>query len=230
MPSRFFKHHSYVLSSPTLIRYSWIHFSAWFSCSQFNCFWCDNHPPLIRTIFSGPSSPQVLHYSLTSPSAILSSSGYTNSSALSLPLNLPLQPGLTIFSSPIYSGQSSFIALPTKLTGNPTMPVAAQSLTLSSAVWAATNSSNNNHFIVLESIPDIIQLPTSNLGSLSLTELQSSAYSPICASSGVCTTAGTCKCASGFIGTSCESCAPGFFGSKPSVNPVRQITQPVMVL
>ena len=165
--------------------------------------------------YSASSSPQVLHDSLTSPSAILSSSsGYTNSSALSLPLNLALQPGLAIFSGPLYSGRSSFTALSTTITGNSTTPLTAQSLTLSSAVWAAMNSSNNSPFIVWESIPDISQLPASNLGSLSLTQLQSSACSPICASSGVCTTAGTCKCASGFTGTSCESCAPGFFGSK----------------
>ena len=156
----------------------------------------------------------MLHDSLTSSSATLSSSpGYTNSTTLSLPLNLALQPGLAIFSGPLYSGQSSFTALSTTL-GNPSTPLAAQSLTLSSTVWAALNSSSNNLFIVWDSIPDVSQLPASNLGSLSLTELQSSACNPSCASSGVCTTTGTCKCASGFTGTSCESCASGFFGPK----------------
>ena len=165
--------------------------------------------------YSASTSPQVLHDSLTSSSAILSpSSGYTNSTTLSLPLNLALQPGLAIFSGPLYSGQSSFTALSTTPAGNPSTPLAAHSLTLSSAVWAALNSSNNNPFIVWESIPDVSQLPASNQGSLSLTELQSSACSPACASSGVCTTAGTCKCASGFTGSSCESCSPGFFGPK----------------
>ena len=165
--------------------------------------------------YSATSSPQVLHDSLTSPSATLSSSsGYTNSTTLSLPLNLALQPGMAFFSGPLYSGQSSFTALSTILSGNPSTPLAAKSLTLSSAVWAALNSSNNNPFIVWDSIPDVSQLPASNLGSLSLTELQSSACSPSCASTGVCTTAGTCECASGFTGTSCESCASGFFGPK----------------
>ena len=98
------------------------------------------------------------------------------------------------------------------LDSHPTMPLAAQSFTLSSAVWAAVNSSNNNPFFVWESILDINRLQASNLGSLSLTELQSSVYSLICASSSVCIIAGTC--ASGFIGTSCESCAPAFFDSK----------------
>ena len=52
MPSRFFKHHSYVLSSPILIRYTWIHFLlAWFSWRQVNCLWRDDHPPLTRKIF-----------------------------------------------------------------------------------------------------------------------------------------------------------------------------------
>ena len=144
--------------------------------------------------YSASTSPQVLHDSLTSSSAILSpSSGYTNSTTLSLPLNLALQPGLAIFSGPLYSGQSSFTALSTTPAGNPSTPLAAHSLTLSSAVWAALNSSNNNPFIVWESIPDVSQLPASNQGSLSLTELQSSVYSLICASSSMCTTAGTCK-------------------------------------
>ena len=49
---------------------------------------------LLHGKYSGSSSPQVLHDSLTSPSAFLSSSsGYTNSTALSLPLNFALQPG-----------------------------------------------------------------------------------------------------------------------------------------
>ena len=49
---------------------------------------------LLHGKYSGSSSPQVLHDSLTSPSAFLSSSSvYANSTALSLPLNLALQPG-----------------------------------------------------------------------------------------------------------------------------------------
>ena len=123
---------------------------------------------------------------------------------------------MAIFSGPLYSGQSSFTVLSTTLTGNPSTPLAAQSLTLSSAVWVAMNSSNNNLFIAWQSIPDVSQLPASNLGSLSVTKLQSSACSPSCASSGVCTTAGTCKCAFGFTGMSCVSCASGFFGPKCS--------------
>ena len=200
-------------SSSTLICYSW---HSWLDLVGANLTASGATTiHLLPGQYSTSSSPQVLHDSLTSPSATLSSSsGYTNSTALSLPLNLALQPGLAIFSGPLYSGQSSFTALSTTPAGNPNTPLAAQSLTLSSAVWAALNSSNNNPFIVWDSIPDVSQLPASNLGSLSLTQLQSSACNPSCASSGVCTTTGTCKCASGFTGTSCESCASGFFGPK----------------
>ena len=163
--------------------------------------------------YSTSSNPQILHNSLTSSSATLASSpGFTNSTTVSLPLNLALQAGLAIFSGPLYSGQSSFTALPTTLPGNTSTQLAAQSLTLSSVVWAAINSSNNDRIIVWDAIPDVSQLPASNLGPLFLTEIQSSACNPSCATSGLCTTAGTCQCASGFTGASCESCASGFFG------------------
>lgn len=165
--------------------------------------------------YSATTNPQLLHDSLTSSSATLSSSpGFTNSTAVSLPLNLALQPGLALFSGSLYSGQSSFTGLPTTPAGNTSTPLAAQSLTLSSTVWAALNSGNNHRVIVWDAIPDVSQLPASNLGSLSLTDIQSSACSPSCSSSGVCTGSGTCQCASGFTGASCESCASGFFGSK----------------
>jgi hypothetical protein len=75
--------------------------------------------------------------------------------------NLALQPGLAIFSGPLYSRQSSFtiVTLPSITLGNPSAPLVAQSITLSSTVWAAFNSSNNNPFIVWDSIPDVSQLP-----------------------------------------------------------------------
>ncbi|KAF8804721.1 hypothetical protein BYT27DRAFT_7340221 [Phlegmacium glaucopus] len=165
--------------------------------------------------YSASTNPQILHDSLTSSSTTLSSSpGFTNSTTVSLPLNLALQPGLAIFSGSLYSGQSSFTSLPTTPAGNTSTPLAAQSLTLSSAVWAALNSGNNGRVIVWDAIPDVSQLPASNLGSLSLTDIQSFACSPSCASSGVCTSSGTCQCAPGFTGTSCESCASGFSGPK----------------
>jgi hypothetical protein len=163
--------------------------------------------------YSASTNPEILHDSLTSSSATLSSSpGFTNSTTVSLPLNLVLQPGLAIFSGSLYSGQSAFTGLPTTPLGNTSTPLTAQSLTLSSSVWAALNSGNNDRLIIWEAIPDVSQLPASNLGSLSLTDIQSSACSPGCASAGVCTASGTCQCASGFTGASCESCASGFFG------------------
>ena len=76
------------------------------------------------------------------------------------------------------------------------------------------SSGNNSRVIFWDAVPDVNQLPASNLGSLSLSDIQSTACSPSCASSGVCTASGTCHCASGFTGASCESCASGFFGPK----------------
>ena len=165
--------------------------------------------------YSASTSPEILHDSLTSSSATLSSSsGFTNSTAVSLPLNLALQSGLAIFSDILYSGQSSFTGLPTTPARNTSTPLVAQSLTLSSTVWVALNSGNKDRVIIWEAVPDVNQLPSNSLGSLSLIDIQSSACNPNCASSGVCTNAGTCQCASGFTGTSCESCASGFFGPK----------------
>ena len=186
MSSRFFRHHSYVLSSPILIRYSWIHFLlAWFSWRQVNSLWRDDHPR--------SSSPQVLHDSLTSPSAFLSSSsGYTNSTALSLPLNFALQPGW-LSSQVLFILDSHHLQLylphswETPLRRSPLNRLPY--LQLSGLPWIPVTTI----LLLFESILNVNQLPASNLGSLSLTELQSSVYSLICASSSMCTTAGTCK-------------------------------------
>jgi hypothetical protein len=214
MSSRFFKHYWWVHPSHALICYNWTHLlidsvGATLTASGATTI------HLLPGQYSASSSPQVLHDTLTSSSAsLLSSPGFTNSTTVSLPLNLALQAGLATFSGTLYSGQSSFTALPNKLLGSTSTPLAAQSLTLSSAVWAAINSSSNPRVIVWEAVPDVSQLPANNRGSLSLIDIQSSTCNPSCATSGVCTTSGTCKCASGFTGTSCESCASGFFGPK----------------
>ncbi|KAF8156715.1 TNFR/NGFR cysteine-rich region family protein [Crassisporium funariophilum] len=163
--------------------------------------------------YTATTNPQLLHDTLTSSSATLSTSpGFTNSSSVSLPLNLVLQPGLSIYSGTLYSGQSAFTSLPSSPVGNTSVPLTAKSLALSTNVWAALDAGSNGRVIVWDAIPDVGHLPSTNLGSLSLTDIQSAACSPSCAASGVCTASGTCQCAPGFTGVSCESCATGFFG------------------
>ncbi|CAA7268508.1 unnamed protein product [Cyclocybe aegerita] len=169
---------------------------------------------LLPGVYTSTTNPQLLHVALTSSSSSLkSSSGFTNSSSISLPLNLVLESGLSIYSGSLYSGQSAFQPLPNQPIVNASTPLTAKSLAVSSNVWIALSSgSANNRVIVWDAIPDVGQLPFSNQGSLSLTDIQSTACTPGCAASGVCTSAGTCQCAAGFSGVSCESCAPGFFG------------------
>ncbi|TFK41682.1 TNFR/NGFR cysteine-rich region family protein [Crucibulum laeve] len=163
--------------------------------------------------YTSSTSPQLLHDILTSSSASLASSpGFQNSSSsVTLPLNLALQPGLSIFSDSLYSGQAAFTALPSDPVGNTTTPLAARSIALSSSVWA-TVQAGSNRVVFWDSVPDISQLPSSAVGNLALADIQSTACTPSCASSGICTSNGTCKCATGFTGSSCESCAAGFFG------------------
>ncbi|KII89391.1 hypothetical protein PLICRDRAFT_53827 [Plicaturopsis crispa FD-325 SS-3] len=163
--------------------------------------------------YQSSTSPQLLHDTLTASGASLSpSAGFSNTTSVSLPLNVALQPGLSIYQNALYSGQASFSQLPSTPAGNNSTPLSAGSLALASNVWAAVNAGSNNRVILWNSVPDISQLPSSNAGSLSLLDMQSSSCSPPCSGSGVCTANGTCSCPPGFNGTSCESCAEGFFG------------------
>ncbi|KAJ7669429.1 TNFR/NGFR cysteine-rich region family protein [Mycena polygramma] len=167
--------------------------------------------------YTSTTDPQLLHDLLTSSSASLQSSpGFKNSSSSpALPLNVAQEPGLSIYSGPLYSGQPAFTSIPsTPIGANSSTPLTLRSLSLSSSVWIALNSPapGNSRVIVWESIPDIAQLPTSAPSTLTLFDIESAACSPPCASSGICTAAGTCTCAAGFTGSSCETCASGFFG------------------
>ncbi|KAJ7150880.1 TNFR/NGFR cysteine-rich region family protein [Mycena crocata] len=176
-------------------------------------------PPalLLPGQYTSTTDPQLLHNLLTSSAGNLSfSPGFKDSSAsFTLPLNVAQEPGLSIYAGSLYSGQPAFTAIPGAPIGaNSSTPLTLRSLSLSSSVWIAVNSPapGNSRVIVWDSIPDVAQLPTSAPQTLTLFDIESSACSPPCASSGICTAAGTCTCAAGFTGASCESCASGFFG------------------
>ncbi|TDL20714.1 growth factor receptor domain-containing protein [Rickenella mellea] len=168
--------------------------------------------------YSASTNPQLLHQVITSSSPSLSPSpGFE--SQFALPLNVAVQPGVVSYAQANYSGQATFTPLPNGTIANASTPVTGSSLVISSNTWAVmTSGSSKSRLIVWDNIPDMSQLPSSlTLSSLSMSDLQSSACSPPCASSGVCSASGTCQCAPGFNGTSCESCAPGFFG--PTCSP-----------
>lgn len=165
--------------------------------------------------YSSSTSPQLLHDVLTSSSVSFSPSvGFENAtSSTSLPLNLALSPGLAVFSQKLYSGQSGFSQLPSTPVINSSTRLSGSSLALSSSVWVVVGSSGSDNRVVLwDSIPDIAQLPSGASQSLNLLDMQSSACSPPCSSSGVCSASGVCTCPTGFNGSSCETCATGFFG------------------
>ncbi|KAK7059770.1 extracellular matrix protein FRAS1 [Favolaschia claudopus] len=178
-------------------------------------------PPalLLPGQYTSTTDPQLLHNLLTSSSATLSPSPGFKSSAqsLALPLNIAQEPGLSIYSDPLYSGQPAFTSIPSlPISPNSSTPLTLHSLALSSNVYIAVNSnaasSNTSRLIIWDSIPDTAQLPSSAPSPLTLFSIESSACSPPCASSGICTASGTCACAPGFTGPSCETCQAGFFG------------------
>lgn len=156
----------------------------------------------------------MLHNLLTSSSATLTPSpGFNSTSSTSLPLTLDLDPGFVIYASSLYSGQASFLPLPSSPIVNSSTPLAANSLALSTNVWAAvTSGSNKDRIVIWDAVPDISQLPAGASQSLSLLDVQSFACSVPCSGSGVCSASGTCNCPTGFTGSSCETCAEGFFG------------------
>ncbi|KAK0474753.1 growth factor receptor domain-containing protein [Armillaria novae-zelandiae] len=160
--------------------------------------------------YASTTNPQLLHNMLTSKSASLSPSpGFNSSESVALPLDLALEAGMAIYSGSLYSGTAAFTSLPSSPASNSSTTLSAASLAFSSTVWAAVDI-GNERVVIWDSIPDVGQLPLS--GSLSLLDLQSSACSTPCSSSGVCSASGTCTCPTGFTGESCESCASGFYG------------------
>ncbi|EAU81977.1 FRAS1 protein [Coprinopsis cinerea okayama7 len=164
--------------------------------------------------YSSATDPKLLNELLTSSSATFTpSAGFSRNNVAPLPLSLKLEPGLAIYSGSRYSGQAGFSALPSAPIVNATTPFTANSLALAENVWVAISSSTNSERIVLwESVPDVSQL---NLPStLNLHDIQSSTCAPACSSSGLCNASGQCVCPPNFSGTSCESCAAGFFGPR----------------
>ena len=150
---------------------------------------------------------------LTSSSATLSlSPGFNSSSVNPLPLNIALQPGIAIYSNPLFGGQAAFSHLPSSPI-NGSIPLPASSFALSDNVWVALTSASSSHPVILwDTVPDISQLPPEASLPLSLVNIQSSACSPPCSASGICSASATCSCPTGFTGSACEACAEGFFG------------------
>lgn len=164
--------------------------------------------------YAQSTNPELLHSLLTTSSASISgSAGFSNSSSLSLPLSVDLQPGIVFYDGANYSSSAKFIALPTSANAsNVTSAVDANSFVLSSDTWAEVKTSSAR-LILWDASPDVAQLPGS-LQGLTLAQIQSGSCSTPCSSGGICTSQGSCACLPGFTGSSCESCQSGFFGAQ----------------
>jgi len=166
--------------------------------------------------YTTTTDPELLHSLLTNKDATLKSSsqGFANNGTLSLPLDVALQPGVSVYSQSMYSGNELFASLPTSPAGNSSTPITSQSLALSSNVWLSVQS-GSDRIVLWSSVPDVAQLPVPvATGALAILDIQSSSCTPACSGNGVCSSSGTCTCPTGFNGSSCESCADGFFGPK----------------
>ncbi|KAH9057557.1 hypothetical protein EDB87DRAFT_1748199 [Lactarius vividus] len=162
--------------------------------------------------YTSTTNPQLLHQLLTTSSTSSSPATGFNLSTFSLPLNVALQPGLAIYPQALYSGQAQFTALSNStVSGNSSIPLSAGALALSSNIWIAVTPGGSDRVILWDSVPDVSQLP--EIGTLSLSAIESNACSPQCSSAGVCSASGQCTCPPGFSGPSCETCAKGFFGT-----------------
>jgi hypothetical protein len=169
--------------------------------------------------YDDQSQPLPLHVALTDPSAHLSPSpGFGNSSSFTLPFTLAQESGVVTFSQSDYSGNSSFMSILAS-PSNSTYSLDAGSLIISSNTMVVIRS-GSNQMVLLNSIPDFSQLPSTVSNPIFVVSVQFSTCSPPCSGSGVCTSNGTCSCLEGFSGTLCEACLPDYFG--PSCTPCPQ--------
>ncbi|KAF5349643.1 hypothetical protein D9756_008985 [Leucocoprinus leucothites] len=185
---------------------------------------------LLPGTYTTTTNPQLLHNLLTASGATLSPSpGFENASKAftpsSLPLELDMSPGMTVYNGALYSGQAVYSGFPetpevaSNTSEQQPSQVTAASFFLAGNMYAILGGPNggNDRVVVWSSVPDTNQLPFSSASSssttLSVYDIVSSTCNPTCSSNGLCSpTSNTCVCAPGFTGNSCESCASGFFG------------------
>ena len=173
---------------------------------------------LLPDTYAASTDPQLLHSVLTSTSATLKgSAGFSNSSSISLPISLGVQPGFAFYSSSNYSGSADYIPLPTTANAsNITSSIDSPSFIISSNTWVEILISNNR-VIFWDASPDTLQLPVPFSSDVILSQLQSASCSTACTSGGICTSQGSCACLPGFTGSSYEACQSGFFGKECQV-------------
>ncbi|GAA6029458.1 hypothetical protein JCM8097_003689 [Rhodosporidiobolus ruineniae] len=159
------------------------------------------------------------------------SNGFSASGSLSSAsssYSVSLLDGLTAYTSALYQGTTSYIALPTNYTSSNSSsssssnasasahPSGISSLLLpasSSAYAVLTLGSSSTRLVVWDSLPDVGEIKGgAGSGGVTVVDVQGTGCASPCASGGVCTASGKCACGTGWTGDTCNACATGFFG------------------
>ena len=153
---------------------------------------------------------------VTLPSSLLNASSGVSGS-VSLPLKISQTAPLLAFPNANFTGTGVSFALAPVNTTFTTTTINTASLMLDDGLWAVlVQNSSSTHVVVWQSVPDFSQVSSSSAfdssSPISLVSLQSTACNTPCSSAGTCSASGTCTCPPQFSGTSCETCAKGFFG------------------
>ncbi|SCZ97223.1 BZ3500_MvSof-1268-A1-R1_Chr4-2g07070 [Microbotryum saponariae] len=155
--------------------------------------------------------------SSTSASTVTPSAGFTTSGILGSTYTVSLQPGIIVYSSALFQGTPSYLALPSTNTSasnstSTSLGSSISSLLLSNKVYAILHA-GSERLVVWDGVADVSQWRSVVKNQVTFQQLQSSACATPCASGGTCTGDGRCACATGWAGTLCDICEPGHYGS-----------------
>ncbi|KDE04791.1 hypothetical protein MVLG_04755 [Microbotryum lychnidis-dioicae p1A1 Lamole] len=155
--------------------------------------------------------------SSTSASTATPSAGFTSSGTLGSTYTVSLQPGIIAYSSILFQGTPTYLALPATNTSasnstSTSLGSSISSLLLSNEVYAILHA-GSERFVVWDGVADVSQWRSVVKNQVTFQQLQSSACATPCASGGTCTGDGRCACATGWAGTLCDICEPGHYGS-----------------
>ncbi|SGY76706.1 BQ5605_C005g03509 [Microbotryum silenes-dioicae] len=145
--------------------------------------------------------------SSTSASTATPSAGFTSSGTLGSTYTVSLQPGIIAYSSILFQGTPTYLALPATNTSasnstSTSLGSSISSLLLSNEVYAILHA-GSERFVVWDGVADVSQWRSVVKNQVTFQQLQSSACATPCASGGTCTGDGRCACATGWAGTLC---------------------------
>ena len=160
---------------------------------------------------SGSGSSSAANLSLLAPfftsSTSTAQAGFSLSTSGSS-ISISQSSGIVVYSSSLYSGQTSFLAFNDSYTQNATTSSTPLSLMISPDVYAVARvpvkGRADRRLTIWNAVPDINELPVqAQNGQWTIEDLQGNRCGPPCASGGLCSLAGQCLCAAGFTGPTC---------------------------